>query len=194
MRYMTQDHANAVWLKLCPPLYADTSLDKLPSKARSISHIVLDWQYGAKGLFLSGESRSGKTRLTWLLLKRLILKEHIPCMAFDGIGWGLAVSRAFGDPATTEAWLNKICSCPLLFLDDLFKFKITEAQEVALIGLLERRPAWRLPTIITTNTTGKSLLKRMSDSGIADRAEPILERIREFLEIINISEDNTNEK
>ena len=143
---------------------------------------VMEWQYGPKGLLLIGPTGTGKTRCAWLLMRRLMVVEGRSARAFDGVGWALAVSAAFGNPATTERWLNKICEPDLLLLDDLGKGWMTEAQGIALYGVVERRMAHCRPLIVTMNATGFALGDRMTGAGQADRADAIMRRLVECCE------------
>lgn len=167
--------------KLCPPLYQHTDPARLPQdKHRQLSQ----WKYGPKGLALVGPTGTSKTRCAWQLLRRVIL-EGRTVRPFDGIGWGMAVSAAFGTPSETEQWLDRVCKVDVLFIDDLFKAKMTEAQELAAYGVFERRASMMLPIIVTMNSTGQMILDRMTDQGRADRGEPLIRRIREFCDVIS---------
>ena len=174
----------ARWERTCPPLYRETDPARLPADKLAE---VLAWSYGPMGLILSGPTRSGKTRCAWELIHRLIVDDGLSVKAFDGIGWGASVSAAYGDPSRTEWWLDEVCTVPVLFLDDLFKAKITEAQELAVYGVFERRCANLLPVICTTNTTSQLLGDRMTEAGRADRLDPLLGRMREFCTPIRFS-------
>jgi len=165
----------------CPPLYQQTDPARLPPDKLKA---VLAWRYGPRGLLLVGKTGAGKSRCAWQLIRRLTVDEGRHVRAFDGIGWGVAVSAAFGDPQTTETWLDRVCKADVLFIDDLFKVKFTEAQEQGIYGVFERRAAYMRPIIATMNTTGELLLARMTEQGRADRGEPLIRRMRDFCQII----------
>lgn len=167
--------------KLCPPLYRQTDAARLTAVTLAK---VMAWNHGPKGLLLVGPTGTGKTRCAWLLMRRLMVDESRRVKYFDGIGWGIEVSKAYGEPESTDRWLDGVCRAEVLFLDDLFKAKMTEAQEQALYAVFERRAAWLRPTIATMNSTGEMILARMTDSGRADRGEPLLRRMRDFCEIV----------
>ena len=167
--------------EMCPTLYRQTDPARLPPDRLAK---VLAWQYGPKGLLLVGPTGTSKTRCAWLLMRRLFQEERRRVMYFDGIGWGISVAQAYGEPDTTERWLDRLCRADVLFFDDLFKAKMTEAQEQALYGVFERRAAWLRPIIATMNSTGDMILARMTDNGRADRGEPLLRRMREFCEVV----------
>lgn len=171
-----------IFADVCPPRYQDSDPNMLPSDKLAS---VMAWHPNndGKGLFMVGKARTGKTRCAWLLIKRLV-SEGMTIRAFDGIGWNLAVARAFGDPSTTEEWLDKLIHPDILFLDDLFKGRLTEAQELAIHGVFERRSAYLKPIFCTTNTNADILASRMSDNGASDRAGSIMGRIVEFSQVI----------
>ncbi len=166
---------------ICPPLYRETVQAMLPQPQLER---VLAWRPGPRGLALVGPTGKGKTRCAWELFRKLMDEQHAHVLAYDGIGWALAVSRAFGAPDTTEDWLDYVCSAEVLFLDDVFKGRLSEAQEHALYGVFERRTANMLPIVCTLNATGGTLLDRMTDAGRAERGEPLLRRIREFCDVV----------
>lgn len=179
-RLYIREMRESTFRQLCPPLYQQTDPARLPEKHLSA---VTAWKYGPKGLLLVGPTGTGKTRCAWQLLRRLILAGR-RVLAFDGLGWAVAVSEAFGKPDETESWLDQVCTADVLFIDDLFKGKMTEAQELAAIGVFERRTNHLLPVIVTMNSTGRMILDRMTEQGRADRGEPLIRRMGEFCEVL----------
>ena len=171
------------FLALCPPLYQGTDDKLLPPEQYED---IMAWTYGPHGLLLIGPTATGKTRCAWMLMRRLILDGR-SVKAFDGLGWGIAVSKAFGEPATAEQWLDSVCRADVLFIDDLFKAKMTEAQEQAALGVFERRTANLKPIIVTMNSTPDMILGRMSEHGREDRGDPMIRRMKEFCQVIVFS-------
>ena len=160
---------------ICPPLYRDTDVTRLPMNARALQQI-LDWQYGPRGLLIHGQTGSGKTRAALLLIKRL-LDEGWSVLAYDCVDFGHTCSRKFCDPDVDPSrWIGQLVRWDVLFLDDFGKARLTDRVESELFGLMEKRIANQKPTIITTNLTGDRLAKMMSP----DRAEPMIRRLREF--------------
>lgn len=181
LQFANQGSRDKYWAKHCPPIYQETVEEKLPQAARSVLQKLNGWQPDhGKGLVFIGPSRRGKSRLAWYILKRHVLERGIEVKHYDGIGWPLAVAGAFGSPVDTEKWMDSVCQAQVLFLDDAFKQRFTEAQESAYLGVLERRAAYKLPLIMTFNSTAQQLRERMTAAGAADRFEPIIRRIEEF--------------
>jgi DNA replication protein DnaC len=169
------DHEK-LWCKTCPAIYRATDIDQLPDPKTTLR--VTAWEYGPKGLLLHGESRTGKTRSAWLLLRRLF-DEKRSIMAWDGIGWFFEVGRAFRDIEHADKWLSIIAKVDVLFLDDIFRGRMTDAQDMALWGVIERRMSSGKPCIVTTNATGETLEARCGPSVI-----PIIARLRECCEAV----------
>lgn len=168
--------ARTFWADNCPESYKLTEYARLPDQqsARAVS----DWKYGPKGLLLVGPSRTGKTRSAWLAIQDAGKEGHT-CRAFDGLSWFIGVSLAFGTLETADDFFDAVCSVDLLFLDDIFRGRMTEAQDVGLWGVIERRMAAGLPCIVTTNATGQTLIDRCGAQVL-----PIIERIRECCIVI----------
>lgn len=131
-----------------------------------------------------GDTGSGKTRIAWTLLKRLIIsaKKDLSFEWFDAIGFGHAISKHYRDE-DAEHWLEELGKKDLVFFDDLGKLKLTERAETELFGLIERRCAAELPIIATTNDTGDSLAARMTEN----RGPAMIRRLREFCQIIQFA-------
>jgi DNA replication protein DnaC len=185
---------------LCPPLYRDTVKERIPDQLALVT--ALRWHptiaqpdgvsfaVNPRGLVLVGEPGSGKTRAAWLLIRRCIF-ANCRVITFDGLGWGLAVSKHFGDSETVEEWVASLCQTDVLFIDDIFKSKMTEAQEFAIFGVLDRRSAHRKPTIVTMNSSGAALASRATDAGgERDRMEAIMRRLSEFSDVIRFVRDS----
>jgi DNA replication protein DnaC len=183
-----RDAREKMFTDLCCPLYASTEIEKLPGAAREQWEKLKTWTPDAgRGLVFVGPSRAGKSRLAWLIAKKALVDLGIQVLHYDALSWSAAVSSSWGDSSKLESWLTRISTVQLLFLDDALKQKQTEAQETTFYGILERRPGRFLPTIITLNSTGQQLKDRMTAGGAADRFIPIMERIKEFHDIITFT-------
>jgi DNA replication protein DnaC len=169
------------WQYLCPPLYRDTSVERLPYKDKF--NEVQNWGYGRVGLVVLGGSRRGKTRSVWKLLERLHF-EGRTIIAFTPMDLKLQVATAWQEPAAAEEWLYKLRHTDVLFFDDLDTVKFTEAVEETIYDAFEWRPTHGKPVIVTINRSGCELAARMNAKG---RGVKIVERMREYCEVINFA-------
>lgn len=164
--------------ELCPPLYLETDPTKLPMVE---FEKVMAWEYGPKGLIISGDTGKGKTRCAWLLMKKVILSKNLQfrVKAFDCVSFGRELASRYR-AETAEYWLDELGKIDIVFFDDLGKFKLTERVEAELFGIVEQRCANMKPIIATTNDDGESLVARMTDG----RGSPLIRRLREFCDIV----------
>jgi len=171
--------------KLCPPLYQESDESRFPQEWERVKQ----WKYGPKGLLLVGPTRTSKSRMAWQVVRTEFFAGK-KVMAYDGIGWGTAVSHHFKDPALTCEWLDRIGSVDLLFLDDLFKRSLTDVQVEGIFAVFERRAANMLPIICTQNATSQMIrdMMKAGDGKAADLFEPLMQRMKEFCEVIVVKE------
>ena len=163
--------------RLCPALYRDTDPLKLPCNP-DVVKLVLGWTYGSKGLVLHGATGRGKTRLAYMLVRRLVLDGR-SVSAFDSLSFAHRVGETFGE-YQGERFIREQQKVDVLMLDDLGKAKLTERAEAELFGLVEHRIANLKPLIVTTNFVGDKLSNKLSE----DRATPLVRRLREFNECV----------
>ena len=162
------------WLDLCPPAYQDTVIEKLPNPVKAAE--VMDCDLRPPGIILHGPTGTGKTRCGWLLVRR----------EFDrGKSIRVLNSKAAFDyndaylKGKISNWVDSQCQPDLLFLDDVFKAKITDSFEQAMFAIVEYRVSHYRPILVTSNDTGETLAARMSP----DRGDAFVERLRSFREI-----------
>lgn len=163
--------------RICPPLYRDTDPLKLPCNPE-VTKLVLGWVYGPKGLVLYGATGRGKTRLAYMLVRRLVLDGR-SVSAFDPLSFAHRVGETFGE-YQGERFIRDQQRVDVLMLDDLGKAKLTERAEAELFGLVEHRIANLKPLIVTSNFVGDKLSDKLSE----DRATPLVRRLREFNECV----------
>jgi hypothetical protein len=174
---------------VCPPLYQESDETRFPPEWERIK----SWKYGPKGLLLVGPTRTSKSRMAWQVVSKAFFAGK-KVVAYDGIGWGAAVSQHFKDPSLTCEWLDKIGSVDLLFLDDLFKRSLTDVQVEGIFAVFERRAANMLPIICTQNATSQMIKDMMTkkrdgcESKVADLFEPLMQRMKEFCEVVVVKE------
>jgi len=167
-----------------PPLYTNTDPERLPYKARQD---VMAWEgkRGGPGLWMVGDTRTGKTRTLCLLLTQL-MEQGNEVMAFfhgaftDDLIDVLRSSRSF------KGWKAKVTNAPILALDDLFAQKLTERAEATTFEILDQRIAWNRPTIITTQVTAKEAKTRVQ---CPKRCEAFFARVKEFFTLVPFRND-----
>lgn len=160
------------WDAICPALFKETEISKLPCP--SALEEVLRWKFGPNGLVLHGPSGKGKSRCAWIVLEREF-RAGRRFKVLDSMA-GLKYAAKFSDSAEqVEMWVEDLIAVDLLFMDDIFKNKLTDSFEGVIFTLLDQRIQARRPVIITSNDTGKTLAGRMTE----DRSEPLIRRIRE---------------
>jgi DNA replication protein DnaC len=176
------------WEAICPPEYREP-FDF--SQVRSgVDHAelrkILDWPFGAKGLYIFGSSGRSKTRAVYARLARAHFEERLSVLAIEGVQFGNEAAAAFYDSLVTEKWLKRFTSVDILFLDDAGK-RFTPSTQEALFTIAERRTNQRRPILITINYTGDDLRKMAVEKGGAERlsiVNPFLRRIEDFTEIV----------
>jgi DNA replication protein DnaC len=169
------------WKYLCPPLYRDTSVERLPYKDKF--NEVQNWRYGPLGLIVLGGSRRGKTRSVWKLLERLHF-EGRTIIALTPMDLKVQVAKVWQNSETAEEWIHSLRHADVLFFDDLDTVKFTEAVEETIYDAFEFRPTHGKPVIATVNRSGCELAARMNANG---RGAKIVERMREYCQVINFT-------
>lgn len=162
-----------------PKAFQNTERERLP-EPRKLDEI-LAWQYGPEGMLLYGPTGAGKSRCVWELIKRDIAR-----VTFEVLDSSSAIHYAskFGkESAQVENWLDDLCKKELVFLDDIFKNKMTDSFEGFIFSIVDQRVQNELPIIVTCNDTGESLTSRLT----VDRGAPLIRRLRECCRVINFN-------
>ncbi len=166
------------WKAICPPDFLTIDPRLLPYPPRLAE--VLKWQFGPKGLLLHGGTGAGKSRIAWALLRR----EFVAGRSVRSInhGAGLKYGALFTQSTqAAEDWVKGLIEPDILFMDDVFKSKLTDSWEAALFTVVSSRTEKRRPIIVTCNDEGSTLIKRTTD----DRGAALIRRLREFCKAIS---------
>ena len=160
--------------KLVPRLYRESDPEKI--KSRESYSKALSWEYGPKGLYLVGKSRTGKSRALYGVVMRCIRAG----MKVDGFRPGEFVQRMMDCMAleyNPGGLVERLGKKDLVFIDDFGKDTLTEAQQLAYFNMLERRIGAGKPTLFASNVRSRELKDRTP--------EGFVERIVEFCEVID---------
>lgn len=167
----------AQWKLACPSAFQETNMAKLPLP--EIAQRVLGWEYNSKGLILYGGTRKGKTRSAWMLIKKLFMQGRNFRVMDSMSGFEYAGIFSEGGNRALD-WVRNRSNVQVLFLDDVFKVKLTDSFEAALFAIVDHRMNHQLPIIATLNDVGETLASRMT----GDRGNPFVARLREMCETI----------
>lgn len=183
-----------LWRKICPgEAYRQTDPD-FPLMDQEVLGAVMRWpevwrsRNDGRGLALYGETGMRKTRMMFLLLKRLHF-EGVRVAAVSAARLAGCFSLcAWRDARGAEAYevVRRAELAEVLYIDDLGKGRFTAVAQKGLWNLLEERTSRLRPTLWTSNASGRELLEMMFESAgaeAADNAEAILRRL-EMCEII----------
>lgn len=173
-----------------PKFYLETDFNELPRQAQHIwrygyengninSPPIQQWSLKAnKGIYILGDSRTGKTRTLCVLLKKL----------FDqGTNVRLFLAGQFHAELTEakrstnySAWIREVVKAPVLAIDDLFAEKLTATTQAGLFEVVEQRMANKKPILITTQVRRSDAITQFDDPR---RGSALLNRLRESCDL-----------
>lgn len=164
------------WDAVCPPLYRESDHNRLPV---TLVNAADQWQFGPQGLGFIGESGKGKTRTMFRLIRRLIRDENRTVRYVPMAEFSMRIAK-LGYEA--EKYVGQFVDTGVLLLDDLGKGKLTDAVEGHLFHIVETRVANLRPILFTANAG----VDRLSTMLSPDRAAPLLRRLGEFCDVIDV--------
>lgn len=174
-----------IFRTLCPPAFLETDPNHkgMPTAQRQAQ--ILNWKYGPKGLVVHGQTRRGKSRLVWLLLKRLIVTDRKTVEPMSAIVFSNSSSWSWmNGPDVAADWRDRLVAADVLFIDDIGKEKLTERASADLFDVFDTRCSNLKPTIFTTNFLGDELPSRFcGDEDLRpdqQRGPAFVARMREF--------------
>lgn len=164
------------WNTVCPPLYLDTDLGKLPEKNQAAARKIWQWPVCPRGIVLVGQSAGGKTRTLVKLFERLWY-EGSTIRMFFGQQFGHECAKQFG-ARNGENWMQELVTVDILLLDDIGKLVLTDRTERELFGLIDERIMYKRPVFATTNSGGEELKAGLRN----DIGGALVSRLRRFCE------------
>lgn len=186
MRCKTE-RTRAAWRKICPPLYDQTDASRIHA---AILNEVMPIDMGrGRGLFIYGKPGTFKTRATWLKLAYEFTRNRRSVYYLAPHEFALSASSAMGMVMHDDGgnWIERMIRGPdILFLDDAFKNRITEAQEFALFAIIEGRMNACKATCITSNASLDEIPEVFTGSGAKMRADALTRRIGESCEVLAV--------
>jgi len=168
-----------LWETTVPVNMRETDLARLPAIEKYI-----DWQPddSGRGLVIVGDTGKGKTRLTYLILRNLMVEAGLGVIYFRPGDFALRSHSAWMNNRS-EQFYDEILKADLVIWDDLGKERFTETRMMDFFSAVNNRLDNKQPMIFTTNYSGSELAGRFNDK---DFAEPFLRRIRESTETVNL--------
>jgi hypothetical protein len=172
---------DAEWRKICPQRYRETVAMHLPCGQAIVGRLE-EWRPkdDGNGLLLIGNTRRGKTRTAWLVL-RCLLRDGYKVAFVDDPTLSVRYSDALGRGEGMD-FVERMTFPPILFWDDFGKAAATPRYAELAHMIVEHRYAYSRPMIITSQLDSKALVQRLGvDNGLA-----IAERLRECCEVVTL--------
>ncbi len=134
------------------------------------------------GLLLQGGFGCGKTFAACAVLVRAACDRTVRFATADAM---LRDCRgAFDGRESERAVMGRYLCCGVLAIDDLGKERLTEWGLAALFAVVDGRGGRGLPTVVTTNYTGRDLLAKMTVGGDATTAKAIISRMCAYRRVV----------
>jgi DNA replication protein DnaC len=141
-----RSHREQLWLTKAPPVFANATVDALPSDLRQGARLFLDSEEYTN-LILIGPTGVGKTFTAWAIARELYI-EHEEIKIKDAAV--LIDELKPGNPDKDKVF-NDVKTTPYLVLDDLGVERSTEFATERMHLIFDHRWQWQLRTILTTN-------------------------------------------
>jgi len=172
---------NAFWSEV-PKMYAETD----ESRLQAVLVAAIDgYEVGPRGIGIIGKSGAGKTRTAVQILYKAHLAGKSICFLKATKLTLAAQERFHADDQVkhaAEIRIRRAYRSQILLLDDLGKGRLPNSAEELLYDIVDERSERGLPIIWTSNAGSKELKEMFS----SDRGIPILRRLAEFSDIINL--------
>jgi len=124
------------WEAIVPISMRETDLDRLPNIKQYI-----DWQPDDTGMGLTiiGKTGAGKTRLTYLILRNLMVELGLTVTYFRPGDFAIKSHSAWMNNRS-EQFYKELMDVDILILDDLGKERFTETRMMDFFSMVNNRP------------------------------------------------------
>jgi hypothetical protein len=173
------------WEQICPLEYQRTDLARLEIDLQRRGYDktwmepVLAWQYGAHGLLVAGSTGVGKSRIMWILLRRLLDSEHRKVVWLNAVRFRSGLQTAARDGAT-EYFVRRLVRTDVLYWDDLGQTHLTGAASEMLLHVIEQRTASGTPILATTQYSAERMEFQLERP---EMGQAIRRRLNEFCRV-----------
>ena len=170
------------WEGLTPKLYRTTDVDH-PTFNRDLYNLVQSWEsVDGLGLGIQGGPGTSKTRIMFLLLKRMAIEGH-SFATVSGSDFASLAQNQFNQGSTFAKKVLEWKRAGFLLLDDLDKApRWTDRTESELFEVLEARVKQMRPTLWTANCSLEEIVGRMT----SHRGPAIMRRLEQFTKIYDL--------
>lgn len=139
------------------------------------------------GLLIQGKTGRGKTYQACAALRLMAQDGTVRFTTFDDL---LRECKATFESVETEKQvIERYANTGALCIDDMGKERLTEWSLPIVFAVINKRYNMELPTIITTQYSGKVLLERMTVNGDSETARAIISRMTCYDRVVMSGKD-----
>ena len=131
----------------------------------------------AKSLMILGQVGSGKTHLAMAIANNLLAKG-VEVKYIDYRGFMTQIKQSITDREEYQALIESVKRAEVLYIDDLYKGKVTESDINIMFEIVNSRYLADMPVIVTSELGPSKLIE--IDEGIASR---LMEMAEEYMPI-----------
>jgi DNA replication protein DnaC len=179
------------WEQLCPELYQCTAIGRLENNLRRQGYSnewvqeVLVWQYGPQGVLLIGPTGVGKSRVMWILLRRILDQEHRSGAFLNAVKFRTGLQTAAREGATEE-FVRRLVRTDVMYWDDWGQTHLTGSTSEMLLHLVEERTCAGKPILATTQYSGEKMDAQFDRK---EMGQAVRRRLNEFCKVVIVREE-----